>query len=538
MPKNQSRLRTRNAQLNAVWDSHPDSTFATLGITRSALQAAQAKMVGHIVLPMDAGWNSGRLLANPVFSPQPSMIVYCMAETDVAIALSLATGGNVPFTVRSGGHCTAGFSGGNGVMIDVSGLNDVVIDKVAMTAVVGTGCPFGKLNKQLAASGVHTPAGECEDVCVGGFVQGGGLGFTSATFGMNCDAAQELRVMLYDGSVVIANAQRNYDLWWAMRGGTGGNFGVLLSVTYRLYPLGRVLGYSVAWDVSTPAGIQQAVAVMDLLQTSYFNNPATAQNLTLQVLIVWQTIIDPNTNPLPAMVPVFMVRGLYIGDIDFDGYASMQPLVAMPGAVVQFAIEGAYDDVLANLLGTPQDQPITDPKLGEPFEDKASRYVARNLTAAEWTGLLTYFTTKANNQMAYMYLEVYGGAIANPPADSAFIHRDALFNAVLDVFWFQNADRQAAETFLEGWTQGWEQVWNNESYQNYASMRLPDYAANYWGKALDGLSLVKGKYDGANIFTFAQQVPQGVGSSANISPMLNSALNQPIDYTGGIAPGP
>jgi hypothetical protein len=538
MPKIQSRLRDRNVRLHAQWDAHPDSAFAAFGQTRAALKAAQTQLIGHIVTPMDQGWNDGRLLSNPVFSPQPSMIVYCAAETDVAIALGLAAGGQAPFTVRSGGHCTAGFSGGNGVLIDVSGLNDVSVDQTAMTAVVGTGCAFGKLNKILTKLKLHTPAGECDDVCVGGFVQGGGLGFSSATFGMNCDNVIEFRVMLFDGSIVMASADKNYDLFWALRGGTGGNFGVLLSVKYKLYPLQRVMGFSVAWDVSTSTGLQQAVDVMMMMQNDYFGAAETEFNLTLQVLVVWQTQLVPNGPYLPKLTPIFMVRGMYVGDIDFAGYEAMGNFVRMPGAVVQFAQEGDYLTVLNSLLSTPQEQPIIDGSLGAPNEDKASRYVAKNLTAAEWSSLLGYFVSKANNTMAYMYLEVYGGQIAAVPvADSAFVHRTALYNAVLDVFWFSPSERHAAETFLEGWTAGWETVWNNESYQNYASVRLPDYATNYWGTALPGLSLVKAKYDPANVFTFAQQVPTGVGAGATLPPMLQAWLSLPIDYSSGYQSG-
>lgn len=538
MPKTHSRAKTRNAALAAHWATRPDAVFDALGLDRATLTSAQAKLVGHIVLPGDPTYDTDRMLSNPAYSPAPSMIVYCAAEPDVAIALKLAGAGNMPFTVRSGGHCTAGFSGGYGVMIDLSMLNGVAIDAANMQAVVGAGCNFGKLNKTLAAyqmrgaGHLHVPAGECDDVCVGGFVQGGGLGFTSTTFGMNCDNVLSMQVMLADGSIVTASPAQNLDLWWAMRGGTGGNFGVLLSVTYQLYTLGRVLGYSVAWDVSTPAGIAQAVDVMAMVENTYIGG-AYGENLNLQVLVVWQTIIDPNLPPLPAPVPVFMVRGLYVGDIDFAGFESMQPLVQMPGAVVQFALEGDYDTVLEALLSNPQDQPIVDPTMGMPNEDKASRYVAQALTAAEWSGILTYFTTKSPSTMSYMYLELYGGAIATYPMDdSAFVHRDAYYDAVLDVFWYKPADRAAAETFMSGWTALFDAVGNGESYQNYPSVSVPDYPLAYWGQAVHGLVKVKQKYDPGRAFAFAQEVPAKAGPYAHqpIPPLVATALAQPIQY--------
>ena len=123
---------------------------------------------------------------------------------------------------------------------------------------------------------------------------------------------------------------------------------------------------------------------------------------------------------------------------------------------------------------------------------------------AECTSILTYFVQNANYAMAYMYLKIYGGVIASYPiADSAFIHRDALFNAVLDVFWYKPMDRAKAETFLNCWVAELDTVWNNQSYQNYASINVPDCALNYWGSARNGPRHVKRKYDPTYVFTFA-----------------------------------
>src|SRR5256885_9847640 len=250
MPVNFSRKRMRDRELLARWQNYPDSVFDKLGISRQAVETAQAGLQGHIVMPGDSSYDADRVLTNPVFDSYPSMIVYCKVESDVQIALNLARSSRAPFTVRSGGHCTAGFSAGAGVLIDVKALDSIAVDTVNQIATVGCGCSFGHLYPTLQAQGLHVPGGECPDVCVGGFVQGGGYGFTSVTFGMNCDNVIDMRVMLADGRIVVASASSNYDLWWAMRGGTGGNFGILLSVRYQLRPLGNVFGWALAWPLA------------------------------------------------------------------------------------------------------------------------------------------------------------------------------------------------------------------------------------------------------------------------------------------------
>lgn len=544
MPKHHSKFRTRNARLHAKWKDRPDRLFTEIGISRDMLQEAQQRLVGHIVLPGDPSYDHDRMLINPVFNPAPCMIVFCACESDVRIALALAARSNAPFTVRSGGHCSAGFSGGYGVLIDVSGLNDIVVSADGARVTVGTGCPFKKFNAVLEDRGLHVPAGECDDVCVGGFVQGGGLGFTSASFGMNCDNVISMRIMLGDGSIVVAQEGSNTDLWWAMRGGTGGNFGVLLSVEYRTVQMAACTGWSLAWSMETPQDRARCVAAMLAAQSQYIIGSPFGNNLTLQVLLVYQSVIDPSLPPVSKKVPVFMIRGLWVGE-EADARRAMAHLQSLDGCVTQFCITGKYTDVLNALLSYPQDQPIIDPSLGLPFEDKSSRYVSEPLSAGAYHEIFEYFVLQTPNDLSYAYFEVYGGKItASPLPKNAFIHRNALFNAVLDVFWYLPRDRAASEKFLNGWNHMMEKYWNNQVYQNYASIAVPDYAFNYWGHAVPLLARIKAKYDPEGRFSFAQQIPvykPGDHETALVAAGYEDILHaakQPIFYAGGTGPSP
>ncbi len=539
MPKSHSTHRARDQSIIDGFKAVPDDVFNSLGISRQELSNAQDGLVGYIVLPTDRQYDHDRMLSNPVFNQYPSMIVFCESETDVAVALELAHKSPMPFTVRSGGHCTAGFSQGSGVLIDVSGLDDVVIDHRNMSVVVGAGCSFRKFNAALAPYNLHVPGGECDGVCIGGYVQGGGIGFTSATFGMNCDNVIEMRVLLADGSVVLASASQNTDLWWAMRGGTGGNFGVLLSVTYKLYTLDSCTGWALAWPMTTPEDRKNCAKVMALLDEKYIVNSPYGENLTLQVLWVWQNYLDPNGPKYEPMIPVFMVRGLWVGD-PAEAAKSMETLQATTGCVTQFIKTGSYEDVLDWLLNKPQEQPVIDEAKGMPFEDKSSRYIAKPVDTKDWTHILDRFVLDSPNMLTYGYLEVYTGAINSYPIwESAFIHRDVLYDVVMDVFWYTPDEREASETFMWNWNKTIEKHWNGHVYQNYASVQVPDYAENYWGFAVPLLSWVKQKYDPETRFTFAQQIPQppqyddDAEPSSQDYPDVVKAWKQPIDYLHG-----
>jgi hypothetical protein len=534
MPSQYTRKRHRDQALFQNWDRLPDSAFKRA--PRKRLKAAQAALQGHIVLPGSPDYDADRKLFNPVFDAYPIAIVYCVVESDVAIALALAReieqALRLPFTVRSGGHCTAGFSAGWGVLIDVSGLADVTVDAAAQTATVGTGCPFSKFDATLASHGLHVPGGECSDVCVGGYVQGGGYGFTSVTFGMNCDNVIDLRVMLADGRIVTASASANTDLWWAMRGGTGGNFGILLSLRYRLRPLGDVFGWALIWPLATEADFDNATGALMLLQSNYMLGQLPAA-LNIQVSLCWQPGTQGGLPPTSPTAPYLMVRGLYVGS-QADGQAAIQPLADLPGAVLQWTRMDSFVNLNSGLLNLPYSMPWFPPDTPMPCEDKASRYVTRALAATEWRGLLDYFVASPN-PWSYFYMEFYGGAINACPTDSnAFVHRSAAFNAVLDVFWFNNEQRAASEQFLLGWIDLMAPMWNGEIYQNYPRLDQPDYGACYWGDAQAGLYAVKCKYDPERAFRFAQEVGPlmpsggGIGPVIVLPPWLQRWLDQPI----------
>jgi hypothetical protein len=527
MPTQFNRKYQRDRALFLHWDGLDDRLFER--ISRERLKAAQAALQGHFVLPGDPDYDKDRKLSNPVFDAYPTVIIYCAVESDVAVALELARGQTLPFTVRSGGHCTAGFSAGAGALIDVSALNDATVDTEHLIATVGTGCPFKKFDSVLAAHGLHVPGGECEDVCIGGFMQGGGYGFTSVTFGMNCDNVIDLRMMLADGQIVTASGSVNADLWWAVRGGTGGNFGVLLSVRYRLRPLGDVFGWALIWSLQTELELAYATAALMTLQAGYMLanlQPA----LNIQVSLCFQ----PGTQGgLPADTPLhpyLMVRGLYVGS-QTEGQAAIQTLCDQPGAVLQWSKMDSFFNLNDELLNVPYGMPWFPEGSPIPCEDKASRYVTRPLSSGEWRGLLDYFI-KSPNTWSYFYMEFYGGAINDHPADgNAFVHRHAAFNAVLDVFWFEERDRPASEAFLIGWMDCMAPMWNGEIYQNYPRLDEPAYGSRYWANAQAGLFAVKTKYDPSHAFTFAQEIRPPLAPDVLALPeTVRKALDQPIAY--------
>ncbi len=539
MPANYSSKRINDTKLFALWDAIPDKDFSAHGITREQLKTAQAGMAGQIIFKGDKGYNKARAIFNPMFDAYPGVIIKCKTEADVAMALKLGSVMPQGFCLRSGGHSTAGYSTTNGLLIDVSGFDHIVHNPALGQITVGTGVSFGQLYQDLDSKGLNVPGGECPDVCIGGFVQGGGYGFTSGMFGLNCDNAVGFRVMLADGTIVRADASTNADLYWALRGGTGGNFGVVLSVDLTVHPIGKVTGFAYAWPLTSLAEIQDAAAAMEWLQHNYGGPGATSTDFTMQTSLCFQSHIDPNKpNPGPnaQLLPYFMIRGMSLLDVP-TVKAGLTALSSAPGCITQWVMSDSFLVMNEQLLNYPQGMPVLDQM---PFEDKSSAYIARNLTKVEWEDMFSMFAAAPSN-MAYGYAELYSGAINKPGVyDTAFVHRDVSLNMVMDVYWLLNADRDKCETFLEQWNAYLEPLSNGESYQNYPSPSDPNFIKRFWRDAYPVLQAVKAKYDPSNAFAFPQQIwadatnppVQDPGVPPSVIAALKQAIN-PALVSGG-----
>lgn len=454
-------------------------------LTWTAVAALEARLVGRIVLPTSPDYNEARQESNPAFQAYPEIIVYCVCENDVLECLRVARQYGLWVAVRCGGHSTAGFSVNSGMVVDLSEMTGVVLDPPRERVHVLPGTDFDHFNGAMNHTGWHVPTGACGSVCVGGFVQGGGYGYTSRAFGIQSDLVDAFRVALADGRIVTASAEENPDLFWALRGGTGGNFGVVLQVTYRMQRLDQVWAWAISWDEA------HAAEVLALMQARFMKTGAP-DALGYMMNLGFQN-----------NVPVYMVQGMFCGSRE-EGLQAIAPLLAVPSAQLLVDKMGTYPDMNVWL----EDHPYTLPdNLPDGVaETKSSGYISMPLALADWQRIIDYFKTSPN-PWSLAYLEPYGGAINRYPVDaSAFIHRHADADLVVDVFWTNPQERAQMEAWLEGFMQLVRPFLNGHVYQNYPDARLVDFAHAYWGEAYPRLQQVKAQADPGNFFHFQQSI--------------------------------
>ena len=190
----------------------------------ATVQELRESVDGEVVAPSDPGYAEACKVWNGAHDRRPSLVVRCATAGDVATAVGFARSNDLLIAVRGGGHSIAGFSTcDNGIVIDLSQMNDVRVDPAARRATVGGGAVWADVDNETQPHSLATTGGLVSSTGVAGFTLGGGIGWTMRKFGLACDNLVAADVVTADGRIIRASESENSDLLWGLRGG-GGNF--------------------------------------------------------------------------------------------------------------------------------------------------------------------------------------------------------------------------------------------------------------------------------------------------------------------------
>ncbi|MEV5161167.1 MULTISPECIES: FAD-dependent oxidoreductase [unclassified Streptomyces] len=463
---------------------------------------------GTLVLPADASYGVARQLELAQFDAvAPKAVAYCTGPADVSVALRFAQDHCVPAAVRSGGHSFGGYSTTPGLIIDVSRINAIAVGDGTVS--VGPGARNVDILNALAPHGLVVSEGGCPTVATGGFVQGGGFGFLTRSTGMACDALTSAEVVLADGRVVTASPTRHSDLFWALRGGGGGNFGVVTRFTLTphvgdqiamanlIFPYDRaadVLDAATRWLVDAPRTIGGG---------GYVVQPDAAPGSVPNVNIMLASRGTPaelasETARLLSMTGAPAARQ--------EAVMTYQQLMMMV-----FGCGTLSQDECQRSEKTPTGV-LTRPEFGL----ERTRMGSTPYSGSGWADVMTAFDAdRAAGQSRYLDLHFFGGA-ANDLArtDTAYVHRDSLFSVnyralINDPQQNTAAARDAATRWVDNGFAVIDPLSNGETYQNWMDPSLTDWKQSYYAENYARLARVKSSYDCHRFFSFAQ----GVGST-------------------------
>ena len=212
----------------------------------------------RLLRPGQSGYGFAKELFSPQFDSQrPAGVAYCKTNADVAACISFVSRFSLPVRARSGGHSYGGWSSvTGGLIIDISEMNSMHVG--ADTVTVGTGIDLINFYSGLAARGRAVPGGSCPTVGIAGLTLGGGVGVLSRIYGLTSDNLRSLDIVIADGSTLTCNSGSNRGLYWASRGGGGGNFGVATSFTFGTHNLSNVVLFALGWPWSQASRVVNA----------------------------------------------------------------------------------------------------------------------------------------------------------------------------------------------------------------------------------------------------------------------------------------
>jgi FAD/FMN-containing dehydrogenase len=210
----------------------------------SIAQAAGELMTtfsGQLLRPDDDGYEDARRVHNGLIDKRPALIARCRGVADVVDAVNLARAQGLEVAVRGGGHNVAGRATvDGGLMIDLSLMRSVYVDRQTGTVRAEGGATWADLNRETQLHGLAVTGGVVSTTGIAGLTLGGGLGWLMSKYGLALDNLLSVELVTADAKVVRASADEHPDLFWALRG-AGGNFGVATSFEYRLHRVGPTI---------------------------------------------------------------------------------------------------------------------------------------------------------------------------------------------------------------------------------------------------------------------------------------------------------
>jgi FAD/FMN-containing dehydrogenase len=444
------------------------------GVSRAAgavdYAALKKALTGSLLRPGDPGYATAARPFNIALGTRhPAAIARAAGRPDVVTCVKRVRGHGVPLAARSGGHSYAGFSTpDNGVVVDVSALDRITV-RGDGTAVVGAGARLMDVYAALAAHGRALPAGSCPTVGIAGSTLGGGIGVLARAYGLTCDHLRAATVVTADGATHTVDANHDGDLFWALRGGGGGNGGIVTDFTFATVPAPTVTVFTLRFPASR----------------------------TARVLRAWSAWMDAAPDRLSsvcavtaAATPTNRVTGTWTGSTA-GLYTRLGELIHAVGATPTSRVQHTYGFL-------PAMRYFAGGATGRQAFRAASRMLERVLTVSAADRVVALM--RRQHGMVLLFDSLRGQVSRIRTADTAFPHRGA--HASVQVY-SGNAANAPAVLAVQ---QALAPLVGSGAYVNYLNPGQKDWAHAYYGGNLTRLRRVISDYDPDGVFTFPQSV--------------------------------
>ncbi|MGN4124147.1 FAD-binding oxidoreductase [Lysinibacillus sphaericus] len=441
----------------------------------------KVKLTGRIVTPGDPDYEQARINNNLSIAKFPSKIVFCQNTKDVVNALRWVRENNEPFRIRSGRHSYENYSLVNeGIVIDVSDMNEITINVKDMTARIEAGADLGKVYRELWEYGMTIPAGTESSVGVVGLTLGGGIGMLSRQFGLTCDNLLEIEMVVASGhlgaELIKANNHSNSDLFWACCGGGGGNFGIVTALTFKLHPISDVSIFSITW------GWEDFELAFDAWQKWA---PYTDERLTSQIELKSKEVGE------------VVAQGEFVGSAH-ELKKLLRPL-RRTGSPTSVWIKDAPYIKAVRFFDVPSgNQPALRKRSGSFIEKPFPHAAIRRMKE---------FLANAPNRNAEIWHQSLRGAVSEvAPSSTAYFYRNALIAQEYLTTWEEPQEEKQNIQWIEDLRRALS-PYTAGDYVNFPDRYIKDWPTAYYGRNFKRLREIKTTYDPFNVFHFPQSIP-------------------------------
>ncbi|MCM3186904.1 FAD-binding oxidoreductase [Priestia megaterium] len=439
-------------------------------------------LTGRVIFKGDPGYKEAIKNWNPYVDVCPLVFVFAQNSYDVSNAIKWAQENKVPLRVRSGRHALdknlSVVSGG--IVIDVSNMNKVCLDKKSEIATVQTGIHVGPLVKMLAREGFMAPFGDSPTVGIGGITMGGGFGVLSRSIGLISDNLLALETVDAKGKILQANQSCNEDLFWASRGGGGGNFGYNTEYTFKVHRAPKTATvFNIIW-------------------------PWYQLETVFKAWQKWAPFVDER---LGCLLEIYSkVNGLCHAEGIFLG--SKKELIKLLKPLLN---AGTPTQTVIETLCYPDAIDFLDPD--EPIPGRSDQNVkfssawGLDLWSEEPISIMKKFLEEATGKEANFFFINWGGALSRVPSnETAFFWRRPLFYTEWTASW-ENKSQEASNLASVEKVRQLMKSYVKGSYVNVPDQNIEKFGKAYYGSNFARLREIKAKYDPDNLFHFPQSIP-------------------------------
>jgi hypothetical protein len=392
-------------------------------ISDAELEQFRLTIRGDVLMPSDTGFD-----ANPIYNAMharvPALKVQVTGTADVVDTVNFARDRNLLVAVRGGGHSVAGLSScDGGIVIDLTRLRGVTVDPTKRRASVQGGALWGDVDRETQIFGLVVPGGVVSETGVGGLTLGGGEGWVRRKYGLSIDSLRSAIVVCADGSVRVASADSEPDLFWAIRGG-GGNFGVVTEFEFDAHPLGPIVAF---------AGVMYRTSDAAVVLRRWRDHISNAPDEVTSVAVGITMPADPTLPEAVHDQSCLVIGGVYTGDVD-EGMKVLQPLRELGTPLADISQPMPFSAVNAAF----------DPFF--PMGVYQSYWKAQNLDTLP-DEVIDIVAARADTRPSPVTLAVLfhmGGAINRVPSDAtAYGERSAQWMSSFDGNWEDPKDNDA-----------------------------------------------------------------------------------------------